>query len=371
MLKFHFFNVGHGDSTVVELCTTEGSLFSVIDCFKDEEGKYPALDFLKSRGAENIVFLALTHPHADHYVGLGEIARNFTGKIDSYFTFPVHRTPEKLKQLAGQYARPEKLPTAALAKPNLEFLNFILAAKESQVWEDCSVNSINKLHVPRFAGVEISVLLPPAKVKGEILDSWANGVVGASSTRLNELSIALLFKYAGCQVIICGDATSANFTFMRRRWGSLLDPIAVKIPHHGSGIDCSSDVLDVLFPAQTSVVGDRYAFISANGKSHPNSTVLTNLVAKCIKPYCTNLATRCGGVVSPSNKIDDPITPDLRRSLSVFANEPARVRPCQGNMCLSIFSDGTYSVDRQYKNICPLRGELDFLPGGAEGGTAN
>lgn len=362
MLRFHFLNVGHGDSTVLEFIDGDTRSFGVVDSFRASGGHIPALELLKEKGAERIAFLALTHPHADHFFGLGSISDAFQGRVGTYFTFPVYRTPERLRSLAALYCRESANLTVDLVASNEEFVRFIAGAKDSGSWEECAVSSKNQLHVPSMPGVSISAILPPAKVKGEYLDQWMTGVIGGSAGKLNELSIALLIEFAGRQVVICGDATHTNIAFMKPRWGKALDPIAVKLPHHGSHIDCPPEVLDTLFPQETEIEGDRYAFISANGKSHPASEVLSGLVARHIKPYCTNLATRCGGPARQHTRVRDPVTPELRSTLSVLANEPARVRSCQGNMSLTIFPDGTYAVDREFENLCPLRAELSHLP---------
>jgi metal-dependent hydrolase (beta-lactamase superfamily II) len=65
MLKVHVLNVEHGDSIIVEF---NGS-FGLIDSNRCGQ-RIPALEKLQALGAERLRFVALTHPHHDHYRGI-------------------------------------------------------------------------------------------------------------------------------------------------------------------------------------------------------------------------------------------------------------------------------------------------------------
>ena len=71
--KFFFFNVGLGDSIILQ---TESGLdlkFSIIDCSKSG-GVVPVLDFLMANKIKTVCSLFITHYHSDHCSGLLELA---------------------------------------------------------------------------------------------------------------------------------------------------------------------------------------------------------------------------------------------------------------------------------------------------------
>lgn len=336
---------------------------AVIDSNRSESDPSPALTFLRQRGINRLNFLALTHPHTDHYDGLGTLAREFEGPIGRVFTFPINRTPDRLKSIVGQYVGVRPNPNPRASRSALEFVNFLSFAKDKgEDWEDPTVSITGDMYVTGFPGVTFTLLLPPARVKGSVLAQWAEGRLDQQSSDLNELSLAILVEYAGRQVLLAGDGVDANWRRQAERWTNLrISPLAVKLPHHGSSKDCADDVLDALFPPDPDLP-ERFAIISANGKSHPANEVLSSLVARGIKPYCTNLATRCGGEARQVlSQVDRSVSPDLQRSIEMFAVEPARVRPCQGTITLEILPDGRHHFSTEVPNLCFLRGGIPGL----------
>lgn len=86
MLRIHVLNVGHGDSIVLEHEDNGARSFGVIDSNGVLGQDPPALVKLRALGAKRLSFVALTHPHADHFVGLHRILKEFDGEVGRIYT---------------------------------------------------------------------------------------------------------------------------------------------------------------------------------------------------------------------------------------------------------------------------------------------
>jgi beta-lactamase superfamily II metal-dependent hydrolase len=82
-LGVHVLGPGYGESIILEL--PDGQL-GVIDCFRDPFGRSCVAEFLHERfQTDSLLFLAITHPHADHCSGSKELLDRF--KIQELWTF--------------------------------------------------------------------------------------------------------------------------------------------------------------------------------------------------------------------------------------------------------------------------------------------
>lgn len=97
-------NVGHGDSIVLEYHGDNSLIsYAVIDSNCKFDSSPPALELLQSLGAEELSFVAITHPHADHYMGMRKILEYFSKRIDTLYTFPIRREREDIKKAIAIY----------------------------------------------------------------------------------------------------------------------------------------------------------------------------------------------------------------------------------------------------------------------------
>ncbi len=364
MLRFHILNVGQGDSIVIEYFGKNKSAFAVVDSNRVGDEEPRALTKLRSLGADALSFICLTHPHMDHYRGLSSILSAFEGKIDQFFWFPagdyigknVKKLTRQYKEIADSQDNPE------IHKALYEFVSIMM-----QTHKDKAISVMPELSGPYslvaakdFDDVEIYSLMPFRKMKGAYLDRIRQSDPSIfESDAENEISVAILLCYKGVKVILGGDASAKNWRtradWERTRNLKRVNSEAVKLPHHGSKRDCTSDTLDVVF-RQT---GNRYAFISADGIRHPDVEVLTALEERGIRPYCTNLHSSCGANVQrliPTVGLD----PVLGRYLNQLASAPYR-QACQGDITFSISDDGECAIDREYQVPCAYRGEVDDL----------
>lgn len=77
-----FFGPGFGESIVLHI---PGIGWGVVDSciFRiDKETFVPPLEYLNFLKIENLAFIALTHPHEDHYKGMDDIIYHYLGRID-------------------------------------------------------------------------------------------------------------------------------------------------------------------------------------------------------------------------------------------------------------------------------------------------
>ncbi|WP_323153025.1 hypothetical protein [Stenotrophomonas maltophilia] len=373
MLKFHFLNVGHGNSTVIEYTSLNGHRhFGVIDSNRRGQEQPAALRRLAELDAGHLAFVALTHPHADHYKGLAAVMAAYAGRVDRFFSFPLDRDVHRLTKWLTNF---QDLALGVTSREVLgeidELLDVVLGFDNAaDDWEPLS-NYESVAYVPGMSDeMRISVLLPPAKVKGPFFERIANNESAYKCHKDNALSLAFKFEYAGRVVVVGGDGTWENWVYIRQRtrkaasadeFGSLHADVAC-LPHHGSAKDSGPDVLDFIFgTAAPSDGANKIAVISADGRSHPAPEVLKHLRLRGVHPYCTGLSKVCSHAQPLPTADSNVLDPVLMRYIAMNAIPNGRPALCQGNVTVGISPAGEISVLRQFNNLCPLRGDLDFV----------
>lgn len=365
MLRIYILDVGHGDSIVLERRRPDGaSSFAVIDSNCKAGSQPRALSLLQSLEAKSLSFAAITHPHADHYMGMRAIFQYFSGNIENLYTFPIKQESDFLKKVVEAY---KEIATRTDDKPlqgkMAELAHILLLARNAAKYWETPSGFHNAIAAPGFDDVKIFTILPPAKVKGSFFEDVLNGKLQPEAERLNDLSVAFLIEYGGHQIVLGGDGTYENWHYHGKRWpaaGISLSPIAVKLPHHGSKRDSGPSVQNLIFGEGDKQQTEAVACISANGKSHPSAEVLDELVRRGIRPYCTNLAKRCGSNIQ--SLVSDPNTdPALLRFINATVDDESHVQPCQGDIVLEFEPGKAMTVSTQHKLLCGFRGEYDFL----------
>ena len=211
------------------------------------------------------------------------------------------------------------------------------------------------------SAVELYSIQPPNRAKGQYFDSIDRGTLVVESLRENEISTAINIIYAGVSIILGGDATKRNWLWHRTRvqapLNKTLQAKVVKLPHHGSKLDCDADTLGNLFD----VADDPVAVISSNGLTHPHQDVLHWLIDRGIQPRCTNLAARWSTEVIDFKNIRG-IEPTLGRWLYQVAEHGGRrVIPCKGDITVSISNSGDVEVRTEFDHACPCGTEISAL----------
>lgn len=297
-------------------------------------------------------------------MGMQAILTAFAGQIEYFYTFPIKQDNDFLIKAVTAYKRAAVgTDNQSLQKKLLELAYILaIAGKSAKNWETPN-GFMNRLAAPGFDDVQIFSILPPAKVKGEFFDNVLNGKQEPEASNLNELSVAFLIEYGNQQIILGGDGTRQNWHFQGKRWSSAKIKIAsaaVKLPHHGSSIDCDDSVQNLLFGPIRQSESPVIACISANGKTHPSPSVIDELVGRGIHPYCTNLAKRCGNNIQ-AMVADPTVDAALIRFINAAASNEDHTQPCQGDIVLEIQPGRPLTVQTQHKHLCAYRGEYNFL----------
>jgi competence protein ComEC len=241
-VRITFLDVGQGDSAVVELpggmvwMIDGGGLPFVAGKLAPEErarrarapGLHSVARFLAWRRIDRIDVLVISHPHPDHYEGVGAVA-DVVDIGEVWLARGHERGPPSyqalLDQLAGAGAR--------VVHPRLE-------------------------RVHRQGQVAITVLAP------RYLDhvATADPVCGA-----NDNSLVVRLEAYGRSVLFAGDLEREGEELLVARHGTALRADLVKVPHHGSPTSSTARFVAATAPLGAIVscgVANRFGFPSAS-----------------------------------------------------------------------------------------------------------
>lgn len=370
-LSIFVLNVGHGSSIVLEHADQNGDkYFGLIDCNNSGDGPPRALEKLHTLGAKKLAFVALTHPHKDHFRGLSEIITAFKGGIEQFYSCPFGELLQNRSRLKKLSQNLQKIVSStdgmAERKAALELGRILMWAYEEArqqrlEWRECKGEE-NTISPPGFGDVDLKTILPPGRAIGNFVQRVIDGdmTVGGHFDD-NQISLAFQISYGGNQIVLGGDGTVENWTWRRRFEKNSkrpLDANAVNLPHHGSGLDCPPDVLEQLFSGSGS---PKYGLTSANGISHPSETVIKWMEDNDVHPYCTNLMPICG-----ANAQRLLVLQGLEAQLAKWIREVAssqQSQPCQGDVAITMEKGGHFAITPEYSHPCAFRGDFDALLG--------
>ena len=209
-----FFDVGHGDATLVRLPSgmtllIDGGGETGDDGRVGERALLPALRHL---GVDRVDVMVLTHPHPDHENGLLAVARELP--VDEFWWTGDHAAGQEHPRLLDALRR---------------------QGSRWRRWRDPTADgSCRRLLVE---GVEIKVVWPPqGALEGPM---WADA---------NDRSLVLEVSAGQQRLLLAGDIElPAERALLAARL--LASPIAVlKVPHHGSLTSSSPQLLHHLGP---------------------------------------------------------------------------------------------------------------------------
>lgn len=268
-MKLHFFGGGAGESILLE---GPGG-WGMLDCFCAAGGRVPPLEYLAAQGARRLWFLALTHPHEDHYDGLDKVTRFFLQRdgIQEFWRYPAVGADSLFPWLEARAQRQlnpfRDRQSQSIA--NLRSAMTDLAQPIRQGQTELKLCSLRHLvYEDASQQLEIVAIAPPATVvqaTQEILvANILRGHLGEGQLKFdpNQLSFALLIRTGDREILLGADVTSSVW---KRAFQSNLFPglnlTVLKVCHHGSAKDNTAKVLDRLLgggPADLAVV-TRYA----------------------------------------------------------------------------------------------------------------
>lgn len=238
-LHLYFLNVGQGDSAYI---LTPSGQDILIDGGPDGV-VLSELSKVMPFYDRQIDFVILSHPHADHLVGLIEVLKNYeVGEIIA--TDAIHTSPE--------------------------YFEWLKIIKEKKVAYKLSFEQ-KELNVGQ---VNIDFLYPDRSLKDAKIDN------------LNNTSLVVRLSYGSFSTLFPGDAEEEEQTKLitHNSIRQLADKTAIlKVPHHGSK--------DGLSPAFLAAVSPEVAVISVgrdNKYGHPAEITLQKLEKANVKIYRTD-----------------------------------------------------------------------------------
>ena len=249
-LKVYFVDVGQGDAEYIELPNGQNVLIDGGPANKEggpADTTHPANDpplahFLLQKGIKRIDHVVLTHPHADHYVGLKYV-----------FT---------------------RLPVG----------NFYDTRKDNP-----GVSTVRDL-AAKVPGIKVSYPAPGdylnwgPEVQAKVFNSCPDAAA-AVPVSPNNCSIVIKLTYQNASLLFTGDLEAAAEAQVVPKYGAELRADVLKVGHHGSA-GASSDLF-------LNTVKPRLAYIEVgqnNPYGHPRQQTLDRLQAIGAKIYRTDLA---------------------------------------------------------------------------------
>jgi comEC/rec2 family protein len=232
-LRFHFIDVGQGDSSLI--ITPKGNTI-LIDA-GDEAHAKKVLSYVREQGIEKLDLVIATHPDADHIGGMDKVIKNFDIGV---FAMPdVSAKTNQYKQIQREL-KAKKMKAIRLYQGD-----------EVQIDDD----------------LDFEILSP---VKGKKYDDT------------NEYSIVAKIVYKDTSFILMGDATMENEVDIINNVPDI-DIDVLKLGHHGSSTSSSDYFITKTSP--------KIAIISCgknNKYGHPHQEVMRVLKKHGVTPYRTD-----------------------------------------------------------------------------------
>ena len=225
-LETMFLDVGQGDGIHIKCSDGTNIMVDGGSTTVKEVGKYRIISYLKSQCNSTIDYWFLTHGDLDHISGVIEILNSDMSGI-------------KIKNIVLPYMK--------------EYDEHLMSIREVATDRGIEVHSIKKGDFLEFGDVHFECIHP---------------TVDTSSDDLNDYSIVLGVEYGKYSMLLTGDLTSTQETYMK----DLKQYTLLKVGHHGSKYSSSEDFLRAIKPKigiLSSGKGNRYG--------HPTPEVMKRL----------------------------------------------------------------------------------------------
>jgi competence protein ComEC len=265
LLKIHFFDIGQGDSIFIE--TPSGQQILV-------DGG-PGNTVLSKLGEvmpfydKDIDVLVVSHPHADHIVGLIDVLGRYEVKniIEAGESYNSSEFKAWQEAVAGENV--PICPEQSLVGKS-RILDFVITPCVNKIGTN-NIEAIANKIIDFGDGVTLTILHP------------FESVVGDNPKNPHDDGVVAMLKYGEFEVMLTGDIE----TKVERRLimeGYDLDSDVLKVGHHGSKTSSSEEFLSAVSPEVAIIqvgVKNRYG--------HPSPEVLERLENYDIKYYRNDL----------------------------------------------------------------------------------
>jgi len=246
-LEVHVFGSGKGESILVRLPGGEWGLVDHYASRPKDPTSSPAYMYLESQGVRTLEFVCLTHPHDDHYRGMGRILERFSPR--QLWLFPVldAATAKRLVEYLGLVELDSCNPQAladelaqildwwnrrrSKARPNECRLRYVMLGKDLYPWPE-----------RQEASVRIRGLAPPDQLAGRYTRDLLACFRGDGNLREklphrrhNVISAALVIDWNSTRILLGGDVEGEGWRLILEECPDRLGSCSlVKVSHHGS-----------------------------------------------------------------------------------------------------------------------------------------
>ncbi len=372
LLGVHVLGPGFGETIIIELPNGE---FGVVDSFAARFTGPPALEYLRVNHPTltKLKFVALTHPHADHCMGMSHYFDKFAVEEFWYFhSFALHTCMGFFKAMHAK--KTEDAVEKALDLPSGSVWLDALKLRDA-VDKQCTVH-------PRSLMATKTIELCGGNVTAKILTPndtsiWRyNRILAETTEKLlddgpkldanwdpsglphNQASGSILFEYGQTRILLMADAEDDLWTDLTDEQGDVPIPKVnfIKGAHHGSEngyqnkiYNCAADKSTVL--VLTPFNRHKYPLPTCDG--------IKRLLPHVREIYCTNSveASKASGLAwmctttRPSLSLPPEWVADCRANpklLSLLDNQQT-AHPFQG---------GSIVVPRKWMHNCQKRPDL-------------
>lgn len=222
-LVVSFIDVGQGDSILVQA----GGENHLIDAGDPEQGSN-VVDFLRSRGVDDLDGMVSTSGDSDHAGGLADV-------LDTFIV--------------------ENVYISGYPKETMTYTNFLRAARG----EGAEVSEVHAGMRMEWGGVLVDVINPPPASGEGLFDNS------------NDNSVGVILTYGPARVLLAGDTEEEAEEYMAS--GPYTGPLTVlKVGHHGSNTSTTPRFLS-RFPPKVAVIQSG----ADNSYGHPTPETLERL----------------------------------------------------------------------------------------------
>ncbi|MGP0062042.1 MAG: MBL fold metallo-hydrolase [Isosphaeraceae bacterium] len=357
MLGVHVIGPGYGESIVIEL--PDGQV-GIIDSFGTRHTGPPTLEFLRARYPKlrKLRFVALTHPHADHCMGMSCYFDAYdVEEFWVFHSFLEHTCMGYFKAMRDKGASDAvekalglpagsiwfealRIKDAVKEKKGAIAPRFLMAGAHSEL---CGGRVTARFLTPNDEGKwRYGEILADASAKLMADGPKLNPDWDPSGLPHNQASGAILFEYGDTRILLMADAEDDLWQDLIKEKGDSPLPKAhyIKGAHHGSANGYNSKIYACAADKKTVVVITPF---NRHRYPPPTSEGVGHLRPHVKEVLCTNSAEACQSSGLPWKRIAPQPTPALppewavdcrvdTRRLSLLASEQAKHPYVQGSV---------------------------------------
>jgi len=320
-----------GESIIIQ---TPGGSYGVIDSYAsalETPNTNPTIKKLEEFGTEKLRFVALSHPHADHYKGMFTLFQRYKQNIEQFWRFPLGQATWSVffDRFTQDFEINDTVGGRVKIAQKIKDLRRILDLAKAEV-NNANMEPLTtqdeRIMLEEDNGFSIICLGPSTKIVDSYQESLAKKVIVDQSHTAefnhNLISSVFAVKYGNWLGILGGDTEQRSWNDILERCGNkwIKDTNFVKISHHGSPTGSFSslweninsntcDVVVTCFAAQGLPNASGLQFVHEKGyKLHStNSQLATHLYNRSIRSSSPIEST-----TQPLNALDKEYNGEVR-----------------------------------------------------------